>query len=414
MSLPVLARRRRLFASTALLLRSACILAVLGGAGACSEAPLEATSAAEQSVLYGTVSGPEEDAVVMVVSKGDGVIHTCTGTLLAANVVITARHCIANFVDAAFTCTSDGELVPNSPGGRMGSVLDPAAITIRIGTKPPARAAATATHVFATTATTICRNDIAVVVVDPPLVDLPIVPVRLGKGVSRGEALRVVGYGVDDMNLFGTRHTRSGLSIAQVGTSEFSSTGDAVPPRTFVTNGPALCIGDSGGPAFADSGATVGVWSQVVGECDGSAARNFFTQIAPYEKELLEPAFEAAGALLWREGTTGPGEEPASGGSAGSPSTESGGSGGSEVSSGGTDSSSGGTEPSSGGSSSSGGASEDTGGTTSAAGSNTFGLRKKGGCQCETVGGSGNTAAGLALPALVFGLLGRRRSKARR
>lgn len=387
----------------------AALSAALTASGCSAPAP-DAVGLEAQPVLYGAVSTSDEDMVVEVISKTDTVSHTCTGTLLAPNVVITARHCVATYVDAHFTCTSDGELTPDSQGGKMGPVLDPSQITVRKGVKPPAVTTATAVKVFATQATTICRNDIAVIVLDKML-DLPTSPVRLRAGIVNGETIRVVGYGVDENNMFGTRHTRSGLAISQVGSSQFRPVGDNVPPRTFVTEGPALCIGDSGGPAFSmESAAIIGVWSQVVGECGASTARNFFTEIAPFEDELITPAFAEAGGAPWLEGTTGPGEptggNPGAGGDGGAPSTEggapaSGGSGdtGGAVTSGGK--SSGGTSTSAG---------LDAGGSAGAAG----GLRKKGGCTC-TMPGSRAPADGawLGAPLFALGLL-LRRARSRR
>lgn len=403
--------------------RAARVIGALLGAfaaSACSAPSSETVSTESEPVLYGTVSTSDEDMVVEVISKSDTVTHTCTGTLLASNVVITARHCVANYLDAPFTCTSDGELTPASQGGKMGPLLDPSHITVRKGIKPNASSmVATAAKVFATQATTICRNDIAVLVLDTMLTDLPISPVRLGAGNTVNEKLRVVGYGVDENSMFGTRHTRSGLAISQIGSSQFRPMGDNIPPRTFVTEGPALCIGDSGGPAFSlASGAIIGVWSQVVGDCDASTSRNYFTEIAPFEDELITPAFAQAGALPWREGTTGPGGGPIGGGGVGgeggSPSTE----GGAPTVEGGTTSTGGVLET--GGTPTTGGAS--TGGSTASGGLNTGGgpgsggsagatggLRKKGGCTCTLPGSSApGDNAWLGAPLFALGLLLRR------
>jgi hypothetical protein len=391
------------------------------GAAACSSPATEITASEEQPVLGGTDSGPDEDMVVEVISKSDTVSHTCTGTLLAPNVVITARHCVANFSDATFSCTSDGELVAGSKGGMMGPLLDPGRISIRVGTHVRGTTAvAVGRKIFATQATSICRNDIAIVVLATELTDLPIAPVRTGRGNFIGEQLRVVGYGVDDASTIDNRHTRSGLKIAQIGSSQFNANPDPVPSRTFVTEGPSLCIGDSGGPAFADSGAVTGVWSQVVGDCKAPTARNYFTEVAPFEDELIVPAFAEAGALVWREGTTGPGEGTGGMSSAGAPGeggsgdvggeVGSGGTGGGEVGSGGTsggDVGSGGLTAS-GGRSASGGIAA-TGGDEAMAGAG--GLRKKGGCTCNVPGSATQSANWFAAPLLGLGVLLRRRAK---
>lgn len=390
---------------------------------ACSAPAPETLAIDEAPVLYGSLSTSEEDMVVEVVSKTDTVSHTCTGTLLSPNVVITARHCVSAYVDAPFTCTPDGELTPNSQGGKMGPLLEPNRITVSKGVKPTG-IIAVATKVFGTQATTICRNDIAVLVLDTMLTDLPISSVRLGKGTSVSEKLRVVGYGVDENKMFGTRHTRSGLSISQVGSSQFRPVGDNVPPRTFVTEGPALCIGDSGGPAFSmATGAIIAVWSQVVGACDATTARNYFTEIAPFEDELITPAFAEAGGVPWVEGTTGPGGDPITGGAGagGEGNTAEGGSSGigegGNVATGGASESGGATTggaeasggASSGGATSGRGGSPSAGGNAGGNGGMGGGLRKKGGCTCSTPGsGTQNGAAWLGAPLFAVGLLLRR------
>ena len=270
---------------------------------------------------------------------------------------------------------------------------------------------ALATQIFAAEASTICRNDLALVVFDPPLTDAPIYPVRLGRGNEHGEALRVVGYGVDEASVVGTRRTKSDLHIAQIGASDFRTPADAdpTPPRTFVTDGPALCIGDSGGPAFADSGALTGVWSQVVGDCAAATARNVFTQVAPYEQELLEPALAAAGAKIWREGTNGPGElggAPAEG-TAGAANAAG------EAPSSGGRADVGGAVPTSGGDGGEGvtvGSPLDGG----AAGDEALGSRSKGGCRCAVVGGPASGMAFAWLPTLLAITLVRRRGAASR
>lgn len=197
----------------------------------------------------------------------------------------------------------------------MGPLLPPENVSIAIGRDPGTNPAVAALgkQIFSVETPSICRSDIAMVLLDRELPGLPIVPMRLGQGNARGERLRVVGYGLDHNGDFGKRNTLSGLSIAQVGRSSFLEDGDPVPPRTFMTVGPTLCFGDSGGPAFTENEAITAVWSQIVGNCGDEDARNFFTQIAPFEDTIVRPAFEAAGhePLLEEERPAGSGGAPA-------------------------------------------------------------------------------------------------------
>jgi MYXO-CTERM domain-containing protein len=134
------------------------------------------------------------------------------------------------------------------------------------------------------------------VVLDRPITGVPVFGMRLDSGSLPGEELRVVGFGLDEQNNIGTRESRNGVPISQVGTSIFRPVGDPVPARTFVIEGAVACHGDSGGPAFSQQNAVVGVFSQVVGPCFANSARDFFTQVAPFKDDVILPAFAAANA----------------------------------------------------------------------------------------------------------------------
>jgi MYXO-CTERM domain-containing protein len=275
---------------------------------ACSYSNRDSLSATDQAVLGGEVSGAEDDAVVKVEAQSaSGAIWNCSGTLVAPNLMLTARHCISNFAEGTFSCDSDGNLTSFKGAGMMGALDTPGNITVRRGTGPKTTRVAKGQAIFAPLTTVICVNDIALVVLDQPLNDIPIKPIRLYSGVAPGEQITVIGYGTDDEGDVGTRHTRSGLTIAQVGPSPFRPVADPIPPRTFLTQGPALCVVDSGGPALSDNGAVVGTFSIDVGDCHSADAKNVYTQVAPYLDDVVLPAFEAAGYDPWLEGNSEPG-----------------------------------------------------------------------------------------------------------
>lgn len=359
-------------------------ITLLGVAAGCGQASPERLDRTTQGIYNGYESGPEDDGVVKVTNvDANGVMNTCSGALVAPNVVLTARHCVSNLVNKElFTCTDAGELSADSKGGRFGTLIDPSKLTIYVGAAFKEPVAALGAKVFATQTPTICRNDLAAIVLDREINGVPLLAIRTDRGNERGEVLRVAGYGETEESTLGVRRAKDGLVINKVGSSTFLPDGDAIPPRTFLTLGPALCIGDSGGPALTNDGAVTGIYSQLVGACSSATARQYFTQVAPFTAEVLTPAFELAGYQPIPEGTT------PTAGDAGAAGTSSGG--GDE----------GGAPPSAAGGS-------DTGSGGSSAGSNV--LRSppgKGGCACSTTATANSGVFDAMATALMLGTVG--------
>jgi len=260
-----------------------------------------------QEIVNGELSGPEDNAIVNIQSTNEsGAIQSCTATLVAPNLIITALHCVANFSPLPFTCNADGTLAAG-PGGAIGTVISASEILVRSGTDTLGeKSVAKGAKIFAAQTTTVCHDDLALVLLDraleQPPTSLPISMIRLNADVMPGEHVRIVGYGAvseDTDASTGTRHSRSGLVVARVG--------DGIPPQTFTTNGPGGCFVDSGGPALSDNEAVIGVFSQFVGDCGSPTTVNYFTEVAPFRDDVVLRAFTAAGYEPWLEGNSEPG-----------------------------------------------------------------------------------------------------------
>jgi trypsin len=273
-------------------------MAVILACASCSDiSKSEATS--RQPVIGGEVSQAEDDAVVLLRTDRASGTSVCSGSLLAPNLVMTARHCVvAEYPADNIRCKSDGMLDMPS-GGQLGESVAPAdihvftgATVIANGVFPGGEAAARGAQIITTTWPTVCRDDLALVVLDGALPQ-PALTFDLQKQVSPGTVVSVVGYGLTESSgsddKYSTRHRRDDLRVKYVGTL----------PSTFVLPR-SVCKGDSGGPALdAVTGAVLGVYSlgfpgEDAAACSSETSLNYFVQVNRYET-LLREAFDAAG-----------------------------------------------------------------------------------------------------------------------
>lgn len=270
-----------------------------------------------QSILGGSASDHEN---VVYLRAGLGLAgvepRACTGTLVARNLVLTARHCVSYFTEGDFFCTIQGDVDkarPRKPDSAGEVGLPYAAERIQFFL-PPSPAASSenpdlvAVRVFAPETNTICRNDIALVEVEVPeearargvdLRDIKPATLRITEGVQPGELMHLVGYGTNDAGIDRQEELRASPILA-VGPSEYFSVEGLALPRTFVL-GRGPCPGDSGGPAFSEeTGALLGVYSLFRGSCESKEARNFYTQVAPFHA-FIEGVFEKVGQKVMAE-----------------------------------------------------------------------------------------------------------------
>jgi hypothetical protein len=239
-------------------------------------------------VLGGMETGADHGSVVYVTAEianlgGSVITKAGSGTLVAPNLLATALHVISrNPSDVPFTCDATGNEVSGSQSAELGPTVAAEKVAIYGGPFPGYEPIAHGMQLVTSGSTTICQNDIAFVVLDRAL-DLPVVPVHRGARAAVGDVVTAVGYAGEDTEHLNPRSQRD---------VEVTAVGQWI--RTFtVSAGP--CEGDSGGPALAENGELVGVFSSVSRDCTNANAAAKYTDVS-FFAPLVEAAFDAAQA----------------------------------------------------------------------------------------------------------------------
>jgi hypothetical protein len=259
----------------------------------------------KEAIVNGQDSDPSQNAVVLLIHSFTNGFEACSGTMLTPQLVLTARHCLAK-TSTAVQCSSTGETLQ----GSVSRDFDPTSVLVFGGTARPetqaaVNAASKGTKIFDDGAQTLCNHDISLLLLDKPVANANIAPIRLDSLPANGDEVTLVGWGeTTTTTLPATRQQRGGVKVIGSGTP------DGLGSTEFAL-GEGSCEGDSGGPALSASGAVVGASSRGGNNSNASGAAGCTNAINIYTaplgfKSIILAAYQEAGQAPWLEGQPNP------------------------------------------------------------------------------------------------------------
>jgi len=249
----------------------------------------DASPAATRHVATPLASGsidPDTDAVfALEVTAPEPKL--CSAVLIAPNVLLTARHCIAVGSETDVVC---GE----SP---LEALVEPEAILLSnvlsyLDAPRPSEPPVVARFEVPRDGSDICGYDIAALVLERTIVATPPLPARLVGPPETGEGYTAIGYGESTPNA----GSRAGIRMHLEDRVVRCLGSDCTVPMAATEFGgdDGVCLGDSGGPALDRQGRVFGIASRSAAGCE-TPVYTSLPAFADWLDPLLDEAAEFGG-----------------------------------------------------------------------------------------------------------------------